>query len=100
MLESEYKAIPSAQIARLFGLKFTKSLDTLDLHQWLGPVKSGYGVHLVIIDEKSPRRLARLDEVEREVKLDFRIEAQKKAINTFYEELEQQYNVVVEQEVK
>ena len=54
MLESEYKHISTAQIARLYGLKFAKSLDDIALGKWQGPVKSGYGLHLVKIDEKSP----------------------------------------------
>jgi parvulin-like peptidyl-prolyl isomerase len=98
MLESEYTDISSAQIARLFGRKFTENLDSVTLGKWQGPVKSGYGLHLVIIDKKLPEHLATLDEMESEIKRDFRIDAQKKAIEAFYEELQREYSVTVENE--
>ena len=89
MLESVYQNISTAQIARLLGLKFAKSLDELPLKKWVGPVKSGYGVHLVYIQNKEEKHLATLKELESKVKLDFRVDAQKKAINSFYNELKQ-----------
>jgi len=97
MLESEYKHISTAQIARLFGRKFAKSLDAIPLDDWQGPVKSGYGVHLVLIENKILKHSATLEEVETEVRRDFRADAQKKALNAFYNQLKEQYNVKVEE---
>jgi len=96
MLESEYRNITTAQIARLFGRKFAKYLDAVSLERWQGPVKSGYGLHLVQIEHKIPKHLATLKEVEIAVRRDFRTDAQKKAISAFYDELKVQYNVEVE----
>ena len=100
MLESEYTDMDSSQIARLFGLKFTKNLDGITLNKWHGPVKSGYGLHLVIIDKKVPEHAATLDEMEHEIKRDFRVDAQKKARETFYTELQKEYRVTVKKEVE
>ena len=100
MLESTYKHITTAQIARLFGRKFSKTLDDVKLNSWEGPIKSGYGVHLVYIDKKTPRQMATLNMVASEVKLDYRINAQKKAKDAFYDELQIRYPVKVEKESK
>jgi hypothetical protein len=97
MLESEYTHINTAQIARLFGRKFAKTLDSVSLESWQGPIKSGYGLHLVYIESKIPKHVAKLDEVEKELKRDFRMDAQKKAINAFYDALKVQYDVNVEE---
>lgn len=97
MLESLYENISTAQIARLFGLKFAEALDAVPLSTWLGPVKSGYGVHLVYIEKKKKRHFATLDEVASKVKLDFRVDAQKKALDAFYTELKKKYNVTIEE---
>ena len=99
MLESEYKNISTARIAKLFGLKFAKTLDTLAENEWVGAVKSGYGQHLVFIEEKKPRHLATLKELEAKVKFDFRLDAQKQAIDGFYNELKDRYEIVVGKEV-
>jgi len=97
MLESEYTHINTAQIARLFGRKFAKALDSVSLESWYGPVKSGYGLHLVCIDSKIPKHVAKLDEVKKELKRDFRMDAQKKAINAFYDTLKAQYDVKIKE---
>jgi len=98
MLESEYIDLSSSEIARLFGRKFTKNLDTVTLNKWQGPIKSGYGLHLVYIDNKTPEHIATLDEIESKIKRDYKADAQKKVINSFYEELQIQYRVIVEKE--
>jgi hypothetical protein len=100
MLESEYIDISSSQIARLFGRKFTQNLDSVTPGKWQGPVKSGYGLHLVLIDTKTLEQVATLNEMEFEIKRDFKIDAQKKAIDAFYEELQKEYSVTVEKEAQ
>lgn len=100
MLESQYIDISATQVARLFGRKFAKQLNDLTLNQWQGPVKSGYGLHLVSIDKKTPEHIATLDEMGAAIKRDYRIDAQKKAINIFYEELRTQYRVSVATEAQ
>lgn len=98
MLESKYSGITTAQIARLFGREFAKALDSLPLRNWQGPVMSGYGLHLVLIENKIPEHLATIEEVERQLRRDYRAEAQKNAINAFYDELTKKYDIKVADE--
>lgn len=98
MLESEYVDLSSSEIARLFGREFSKKLDAVTLNKWQGPIKSGYGLHLIYIDKKTPEHIATLDEIESKIKRDYKADAQKKAIDSFYEELQIQYRVIVEKE--
>lgn len=100
MIESEYVEISTYQIARLFGRKFAKNLDDIALGSWQGPVQSGYGLHLVIIDKKTPAHVATLEEMEATIKREYRAETQKKAIDSFYDELRTQYSVTVEKEAQ
>ena len=97
MIESDYMHITTAQVARLFGRKFAKALDAISLDTWQGPIKSGYGVHLVFIDHKIPKHLATLEEVENQLRRDFSVDAQKKALNAFYDALKVHYDVNVEE---
>lgn len=100
MLDNAYENTSTAQIARLYGLKFAKSLDDVEVGTWQGPVKSGYGLHLVKIDKKSPRRIGTLEELSSEIKRDFRTDTQKKAVNDFYKTLEDQYTVTIGRQAK
>ena len=97
ILEGRYTHISTAQIARLFGSKFANSLDTISLNRWQGTIESGYGMHLVFIENKIPKHLAKLEEVEAQLRRDFRVDAQKKALNAFYDELKKEYIVNVEE---
>ncbi len=100
MLNSDYYDMSTPQIERLFGQKFTNELDQLGLNQWQAPIKSGYGLHFVKIEKKTPQRIATFDEMEFEIKRDFRIDAQKEAIDTFYKELTTQYDVIIEKDLQ
>ncbi len=57
-------------------------------------------MHLVSIDKKTAEHVATLDEMDAEIKRDYRIDAQKKAIDIFYEELRTQYRVSVATEAQ
>ena len=100
MIEREFEEINTAQVARLFGRHPPRTKDVLANGRGQGPVSSGYGLHLVKIDKKTPAHVATLDEMEATVKRDYRNDAQKKAIDSFYEELKTHYIVTVAQEVQ
>jgi hypothetical protein len=66
-LPAEHQAVSDAEIARLFGRGFSKELSALPVGRWSGPVKSGYGLHLVLVRERTPARPPGLGEVHDQV---------------------------------
>ena len=56
------------QVAKEFGPDFAKALFELRPNAWQGPIRSGYGWHLVLIDAIEPGRVPQFEEVEPEVK--------------------------------
>ena len=50
------------------GPKFVAELAELSTGEWVGPVDSSYGIHLVHIREKSLGRLPELEEIREDVK--------------------------------
>ncbi len=79
-----------------FGAEFAVALKNLPVGEWQGPLRSGFGLHLVELKASNPGRPATLEEartaVERDL-LEARNEAAKKA---YYEELRAKYRVQVE----
>ena len=61
-----------AYIAGQFGRPFTEALFALkpDAQQWLGPIESPFGFHLVLLTEQTEGRYPMLDEVEEGVRYD------------------------------
>ncbi len=55
LLEHDFTAVPASEIAKQFGEEFAAKLGELPPGQWQGPVESGYGVHLVLISERTRR---------------------------------------------
>lgn len=83
-------------IERQFGAEFAASLEKLPAGGWQGPLRSGFGLHLIEIRSSDPGRPATLEEartaVERDL-LEARNDANKKA---YYEKLRARYSVRVE----
>lgn len=53
------------EIASIFGSQFPQSLFRLQPGSWQGPVESGFGWHLVLIEAVAPARLPTFEEVDR-----------------------------------
>ena len=96
MLEPAYRMLSPHDIARLFGKPFADRLGDLPVGQWSGPVKSGFGFHLIAVEERVPGRLPALDEVRSAVLRDWDSTRRDEAREAFYRELLARYDVVVE----
>jgi hypothetical protein len=54
LLPVDFEAAPARIIDRTFGSGFSQSLDELESGQWTGPVASGFGAHLILLQERVP----------------------------------------------
>jgi len=52
-------------VANVFGTEFAQSLFRLKPGRWQGPVESGFGWHLVLINALTPARIPQFSEVDR-----------------------------------
>ena len=57
LLETEFHDVDAQTISNLFGADFARTVFLLKPGSWAGPVKSGYGVHLVQITDLRPATL-------------------------------------------
>jgi parvulin-like peptidyl-prolyl isomerase len=64
--------------------------------QWQGPVESGYGVHLVLVSERTAGRLPELAEVRDVVRREWENARRQEGNSRFYEELAKRYSVTIE----
>lgn len=96
MREHRFRDVPASELARLFGARFEVALRALPTDQWAGPVPSGYGVHLVYLDERVSDRAAPFDLVRDEVRRAWIHDERQKANERFYADLRQRYEVTVE----
>ncbi len=91
-----YDSLKDFEVSRLFGDTFSKHLFELASGKWVGPVESGYGLHLVRIDSRTEPRVPSLTKVRDKVQNEWLAEQRKKANKSFYAELHKRYKIIVE----
>ena len=74
-------------------MDFARSLEGLDIAMWSGPVRSGFGWHLVYLTEKVPTRAPEFESIVNELKRDFEYENQRRINDQVYSELRRNYEI-------
>lgn len=97
MLPAELQAGES-EVIRSFGPEFEGSLRGLDVGRWQGPIRSGYGVHLVRLSDHVPSRPAQLGDARAQIERDLLDDRARSALQAFYERLREAYTVRIEGE--
>ena len=96
MLENEFKALPASEVVTQFGEKFAASLGEMPTGQWHGPIESGFGMHLVLLSERTGGSLPALEDVRAAVRREWTNARRMEANEKFYQTLLQRYTVTVE----
>ena len=96
LLPGEYQQAALSEIAGRFGREFAARLDELPVGRWVGPIESGYGLHLVLIHERVAGKAPVFEEVRQAVEREWRTENRKKTAEGFYQGLRERYSIVVE----
>jgi len=95
LLEPGYEDAPQAEVARLFGADFAEALVKQPVGQWVGPIASGYGAHLVRVDALVPGGTPKLDEVRPLVEREWANARRQELGKAFYDRLRAKYTIKV-----
>jgi len=96
MLNTRLEEVSQSEVTRQFGAKFAAELLTLPLGRWQGPVKSGYGLHLVHIEERNLGHLPSLGEVRDAVVREWETAKRREMKEAHYQALLSRYTVTIE----
>jgi hypothetical protein len=97
MLEHSYAGVAGSEVASQFGDGFAAALGTLAPGKWQGPVESGYGVHLVLLSQRTDATLPALAEVRDAVVREWTNARRLETNEKFFQELLKHYTVTIEQ---
>jgi hypothetical protein len=95
-LPSSFEALEAPEVEAMFGPEFTAALLEQDLGRWVGPVASGYGLHLVWISERIPGARLPFDDVKKKIRDDWVYDQRRTANEAVYRALLERYEVIVE----
>jgi hypothetical protein len=98
ILQNYYPGLTQIETAKLFGNDFAQSVMALKQGQWYGPIRSGYGTHLVYISERIKPAQPIFAEVREIVLEDWRLAKQEEINGLFIEGLLSRYTIVFEDE--
>jgi hypothetical protein len=92
-----FAAQSPAQLARNFGAAFVLNLEAVEPQsgQWLGPIESTYGYHLVWVESLEPARDAELDEVRDQLVRDLKLQRRRDTLRRAVLAVREQYEVLM-----
>ena len=96
MLQRDYLRKSPAEVARHFGGQFADAVFELEAGEWQGPVQSGYGLHLVLVDGLEESYLPPMEDVRGDVRDEFLSYRRREVDELFYNRLRENYRVVIE----
>ncbi|MFI5156797.1 MAG: peptidyl-prolyl cis-trans isomerase [Chitinophagales bacterium] len=98
LLPSEMHNASATEVIGQFGKEFAKKLTKLAVGRWIGPVKSAYGLHLVLLNERKDGGLPSLADVHDAVVREFENARLLAANEKFYQALLKNYSVRIEKQ--
>ena len=93
MLSPRIDGMPLDLVARDFGDDFAKALADARVGGWEGPVRSGFGFHLIRLERRVPGRTPALAEVRAAVARDWEADRRTKSLDAYYQRLREEYDV-------
>ena len=95
LLEPRYEDVSQSEVSRLFGSDFAAALFAQPVGRWVGPITSGYGVHLVRLDSLTPGQVPELAEIRPLVEREWANVRRKALGEAFYDSLRAKYQVTI-----
>ncbi len=96
MLPRDVPRTAIGEVGRQFGEAFAEAVGQAPVGRWTGPVRSGYGQHLVFVRERTEGRLPPIDDVMPIVSREFTADRRKQQLDALYARLLGTYRVVIE----
>ncbi|SDQ98784.1 peptidylprolyl isomerase [Flagellimonas zhangzhouensis] len=94
-LSNSWNGATALDINKSFGKDFTLALDSLPLDQWIGPIESGYGQHLVFISDKIQSKTADFKEIKPYVEKEYEYQTELETQEQMYRDLLDKYQVKI-----
>jgi parvulin-like peptidyl-prolyl isomerase len=80
----------------MFGTEFAAALPRQPAGHWVGPVRSGYGVHLVLVRAVKPGKPPELSEVRDQVLREYQSDRRAEANQEAYRKMRAKYAISIQ----
>lgn len=97
LLPLEFEGAHANEITATFGDGFADELKDMPVGEWRGPVASGYGLHLILVDGRAEMEAVTFESVRDAVLRDFSEERRREANLDFISRLKQRYEITIDE---
>lgn len=97
-LQSYFPDKDQLELSKLFGSAFAASVFDLESDQWLGPVDSQYGKHMVYVIHKNPPVIPDFESIDEVVVSDLQRKKQAVVNELYIESILSRYEVIIEKD--
>jgi len=95
MLDNILTAVTAQDLEKQFGTDFTAEVLSRPPNQWTGPIRSGFGWHIVKVFDRIPGRIPELAEVREKVENDLLYETRRAFKEQGFQEIASRYQIVM-----
>ena len=96
MIDPTFRQRSPDEVARTLGRQFANELFSAGEMGWQGPIISGFGVHLVYIENRSASKMPEFGIIREDVKNDFLYDRKKQVVDIAYNAAKSKYTILVE----
>ena len=96
LLPAAMESASSQEIANTFGSEFAAKVEEAPVGQWAGPFESGYGMHIVRVDQRDPGVMPTLAEIRPLVEREWASEQRTRTNRELLDKLLAKYEVRIE----
>ncbi|MCX2743890.1 peptidylprolyl isomerase [Mangrovivirga sp. M17] len=91
-----YESIYANKLNSELGGNIAESMENQPLNQWIGPIESGFGIHLVYITEKTDPQLPSFAQMKDVIKRDYDYDMELDSREKIYKNIKKSYDLKLE----
>ncbi len=94
--QQTYQGVTPSEIKRVFGSAFSQQLNTLEPSEWVGPITSVYGIHLVKIINKKEGGMPPFSDIRQRAIREYKAERRQDLRETAYKKMRERYTITID----
>ena len=99
-LGKNFVDLSASKIETEFGEDFSANFNNVELNEWIGPIKSPFGHHIIYVTNFTEGYLPDITNVLKQVEVDFLQDQRDKAIENYLNQIRSEYKIYINPELQ
>ncbi len=94
--QQTYQGVTPSEIKRVFGTAFSQQLNTLEPSEWVGPVTSVYGIHIVKVINKKEGSMPPFSDIRQRAIREYKADRRQDLRDIAYKKMRERYTITID----